>query len=123
MKKVIIAIGCNHNHLTQMRHAQRLLASTLEGVRTSEMLWTEPIGRLFAGKKFTNMLVSCHTHMTLGELCALLKDLERQCGNTKDLRQQGIVMMDMDVLLYDTTVCHPDDWQRDYVRRLMPELE
>lgn len=123
MKKVIIAIGCNHDHLTQMQHAKRLLSSTFEGVNTSEMLWTEPIGQLFAGNKFTNMLVSCHTHMTLDAVCALLKDFERQCGNTNTLRQQGIVMMDMDVLLYDTTVCHPDDWQRDYVKRLMPELD
>ena len=59
---------------------------------------------------------------TTDELVKQLKALERRCGDKKSLRRQGIIVLDVDLLLYDTQRHHEEDWTRDYVQELASEL-
>ena len=51
-----------------------------------------------------------------------LKAIEQQMGRTIEDRQQGIVRIDLDILEYDGTRHHLADWERHYVKLLLPQL-
>ena len=48
--------------------------------------------------------------------------MEQTCGNTDRLREQGIVVLDIDILKYGDKKMHIDDWQRPYIQQLLKEM-
>ena len=83
---------------------------------------TEPIG-VSGVASYLNCL--CWGTVTLSEsaLLAMLKDVERQCGDDKEKRSLGQVEMDVDLLLYGHKRHHEKDWDRKYIIRLMQMIE
>ena len=43
-------------------------------------------------------------------------------GRSTEDRQQGIVRLDLDILEYDGVRHHLADWDRHYVKLLLPQL-
>lgn len=68
---------------------------------------------------YSNMLAKINTNQTEQELVSQLKQLEQEMGDTTEQRKNGIVMMDLDILRYNKVIRHEDDWQRDYIKRLL----
>lgn len=91
-------------------HLDRLLT----GTRHSRMLETEPIG--IESPPFTNSFTVGYTDLDLASLTSALKRIETRCGNRRRLRKAGIVMIDIDILLYGDTRLHESDWSRPYIR-------
>ena len=58
--------------------------------------------------------------MGCGLLGEVLKETERRLGRTHN--EDGIVVLDLDLLEYDGLRYHEDDWNRDYIQQLMKEL-
>lgn len=58
----------------------------------------------------------------LSRLRQMLKDMERTIGSTPTERKQGIVRIDIDILLADGQRHHEDDWERPYVKNLLAQL-
>ena len=59
------------------------------------------------------------TPMTADELTTILKQMERDCGDQPALRASHQIVMDIDLLLLGRKRYHTDDWNRDYIRRLL----
>ena len=51
-----------------------------------------------------------------------LKEMEKEMGRTPEEREQGIVRIDLDLLLFDQQRYHERDWERDYIRRLLDDF-
>lgn len=121
MPRVIIAMGSNTGDEQVLLHCQQLLEKLLADARHTAIVRTSPIA--MEGDDFLNSLTSGHTTLDNTTLTAALKRLERRCGDRRSLRAQGRVVMDIDLLLYGDERHHPSDWQRDYVQKLMKQIE
>lgn len=63
-----------------------------------------------------------HSHLDAERITLRLKELERMCGDDKEARKQGKVLMDADLLWCQGHIYHTADWQRSYIQHLFNEL-
>lgn len=110
----VIALGSNYAQEEHIRMAIKRLKTSLSDMRRSRQLWTEPIG--LCSDRFLNVMVTGLTRLTLEQLQATVKDLERDMGRNDDDSRRGVVCIDIDIMLYDSQQLHTDDWQRDYIK-------
>ena len=47
----------------------------------------------------------------------VLNNLEVQAGRTEEDKKQEIIKLDIDILMVDTTVLKPLDWERPYIQQ------
>ena len=69
---------------------------------------------------YLNQLVTGTTELGVEELNEKLKEVEQSLDRKHD--GSGIVTIDIDLLQYDDERYHLRDWERDYVKNLLPEL-
>jgi 7,8-dihydro-6-hydroxymethylpterin-pyrophosphokinase (HPPK) len=120
-QKVILSLGANENQESNMQLAQYKLERLLSNqVIFSETMWTTPIG--IDSDRFLNCLAVAHTHHSFTQLHRALKQIERSLGSLRAERKRGVVKMDIDILLFGDSRYHTDDWQRNYVRRLLERM-
>lgn len=116
----ILSLGSNHRGKETMRLAQELLSGLLPGIRFTPMLENEAVD---GGEgRYLNCLAKGSTPLRAGQLQQLLKQTERDCGDTREQRLQGRVVMDIDLLQLGTARYHERDWQRPYVKQLIQKL-
>ena len=84
-------------------------------------MWTEPIG--IESDKFLNCLAYVNTSHTINQIRRTLRQVEIKCKDTKTLRKKNTVNLDIDILLHGKTVFHEEDWHRDYIIKLLKEIE
>lgn len=118
---VIIALGTNTDGKANMNQAKALLGRLLELPIFTRTIQTDAIDG--SEKYFYNSLVWAYTTHRLAPLLQSLKRIEKQCGDSKQLRAEGIVNMDVDLLLYDDVKLHEADWGRSYIKELLKELK
>ncbi|MBR1462691.1 MAG: 2-amino-4-hydroxy-6-hydroxymethyldihydropteridine diphosphokinase [Prevotella sp.] len=119
-KTILIAIGTNAHRSKNMKKARMLLDGHIKDIRFTKSMNTEAIG--IHAKDFLNCLASGTTTDSFEEVNDWLKDIERQCGNTAEKRQEGLIEMDLDILEYAGDRYHEKDWQREYIVKLYKEL-
>lgn len=117
---VIIALGTNTEQELNMREAVRRLGDVIGDMKTSRDLWTEPIG--IVSDKFLNKVIRGTYTLGTDELHETARRIETECGRTDSDTKAGIVRMDIDILKYDEKVEHTDDWNREYIKKLIKEL-
>lgn len=120
--KIIISLGSNMLPEYHINQAVCLLRQTFGELIVTRQLWTEPVG-MESSCKFLNMLVMASTAWSMQQVQDELKRIEVLCGRKPEDKAKGIVVVDADLLLYNDKRCHLGDWQRDYVKILMEELE
>lgn len=120
--KIIISLGSNMLPEYHINQAVCLLRQTFGELIVTRQLWTEPVG-MESSCKFLNMLVMASTAWSMQQVQDELKRIEVLCGRKPEDKAKGIVVVDADLLLYNDKRCHLNDWQRDYVKILMAELD
>ena len=88
-------------------------------VHFTSAIWTEPIATS-RKEPYLNQLCKATTTFGEGLLCEVLKETEKRIGRIKN--EDGIVVIDLDLLAYDGQRHHLRDWNRDYVKNLLNEL-
>lgn len=63
---------------------------------------------------YLNAVIHGMTPHTQEELVAHLKRLEVDAGRTDQLREQGVVPMDLDLVIWNFRIIRPEDFQRIY---------
>lgn len=119
--RVIVAIGSNCHRHANMQKAMLLIGLKLQGAVFTQAIDTAPIGMQSA--TFLNAMAAAYTPLGIDETIMLLKDIETECGNTTKLRNEGKIIADLDLLLYDDEHLHKADWERPYIKQLLKELE
>lgn len=119
--EVLISLGSNYNAEANMEKAQTNMRKNFTEVKFSRILSTEPIG--MSGPNFLNCLCRLHTSFSQESMLKLSKQLEKELGDSKQLRQQGQVVIDIDILSYDNIRLHVSDWQRPYINVLLSDIE
>ena len=123
MHKVIISLASNSNQVENLHQAQLCLEQILSSCRYTDAIWTKPFvsgnAEVRGDRMYLNQLCYAQTRLSPSRLEGLLKAIEQQLGRTADARRQGIVTIDLDLLLYDTERHHHSDWERPYIQRLL----
>lgn len=123
MHRLLLAIGSNVNHTKNVALSKQFLSERFERIQFSKELYTDPLGDAISGNKYVNLLAVCLTDLSCDRVIATLKQIERACGDTCTLRKEGKVVMDIDLLEYDTQRYHIADWQRQYIIELMKSFK
>ena len=116
-RKFILALGSNASPDQSMAKAKELLQEQFGPLAFTPVITTEGIGMV--ADSFSNCLAYGMTPMTADELTTILKQMERDCGDQPALRAAHQIVMDIDLLLLGRKRYHTDDWNRDYIRRLL----
>jgi 2-amino-4-hydroxy-6-hydroxymethyldihydropteridine diphosphokinase len=111
-------LGSNHDQQQNLHQARQRLAQVLVSHGYTDAIWTEPLGQSHHGP-YLNQLACGKTGLTLSELETALKAIEHDMGRTDEDRRQGIVRIDLDLLLFDQEHRHLPDWNRPYVTQLL----
>ncbi|MDE5782881.1 MAG: 2-amino-4-hydroxy-6-hydroxymethyldihydropteridine diphosphokinase [Prevotella sp.] len=119
MHQVIISLASNHEAKKNLFEAQRCLEQILDEVNYSDCIQTKSIGT-HQQCIYHNQLLFGSTSLTVNDLLSRLKAIETGMGRTKEAREQGIVCIDLDLMLYDDQRYHLRDWDRPYIQRLLP---
>jgi 2-amino-4-hydroxy-6-hydroxymethyldihydropteridine diphosphokinase len=115
--KVVVAIGSNSHQEENLQKAKTLIEQRFTEAEFSPTLWTKPIG--MDSDMFLNALAVFTTAHDIERTTEELKEIEAECGNTEKKREEGIVSMDLDILLFDKEKRHNDDWSRPYIKKLL----
>lgn len=121
MHSVVISLASNIKQEEHLRNARQALREVLLCPVYTDEIWTDPVG-MPSGRKYLNQLVEASTTLDAPTLTSRLKEMEIALGRNSKARTQGIVPIDLDLLEHDGCRFHQRDWQRDYVRRLLPML-
>ena len=121
MHSVLISLASNNEQEKNLSEARKALTQVLISPDYTPAVWTEPYGKK-EGALYLNQLVSAQTDLDNDELNGRLKDIEKTQGRDDETRRQGLVPIDLDLLLYDQQRFHLRDWQRPYIQQLLPKL-
>lgn len=105
-----------------MTRVRERLTKAFPDIVFTEDLTTPAYGKPADALPYANCLAKATTTLNEEELRKQLKAIEKELGDTHLLRSDDIVMMDIDLLEYNGTRHHHDDWQRPYVKTLIKRL-
>lgn len=131
MHSCIISLAANCNQKENLAEARQRLGQILFDVQYTRELWTKPVGSSVSTLtparqeenpsecKYLNQLAYAHTELECDKLEQALKAMEREMGRKDADRRQGIVRIDLDLMKYDDTRHHTQDWERPYITELL----
>lgn len=117
--KVMLSVGCNANHEEQMDNARKRLECSFPGITFTNAILTPACGNPDDTTTYSNMLGKFYTEIPEAKLNILLKDIEKELGDTEAKRKDNIIMMDLDILEYAEERRHNKDWERPYIKQLI----
>ena len=118
----LLCLGSNLDGATRLSAARHALLSHFPDIRFSQEMVTEAIGTGFLSP-FHNQVARFTTPLSAEEVRAILKQIERDNGRLPEDKANGIVKLDIDLLVVDEVVLKAKDLEREFVIRGMEELE
>ena len=118
----LLCLGSNLDGDFRLSEARSVLRSHFPDIRFSQELVTEAIGSGFLSP-FHNQVARLETTQDAASIRTILKGIERAQGRLPEDKAQGIVKMDIDLLMVDDQVLKPKDLEREFVKRGMKELD
>lgn len=117
----LICLGSNYDREIHMNAARKALSETFPNIRFGEELETEAIGEGFSSP-FSNQLATFQTSLTTDEIRQRLKEIELDNGRMPQEKSQGIVKIDIDILIHGSRILKPEDLKRDYIQQELERL-
>ena len=122
MHTCLLCLGSNLDASTRLSAARSALLSHFPDIRFSEEMVTEAIGSGFLSP-FHNQVASLKTSLPAEQVRAILKSIEQGQDRLPKDKAQGIVKLDIDLLMYDDIVLKPKDMEREFVMEGMKSLD
>lgn len=122
MPKVIIALGSNNNAHKTIEQAIFELKSIVKNIQPTRLYDNESVD-FMCKCIFTNTLVIGTTSLRQKELEEKIKTIEKRLGRSKDNDNKGCIIIDIDLLEYDGCKLHEKDWNREYIKQLVSEIQ
>mgnify|MGYP001513963636 FL=1 len=110
----LLCMGSNTNRYAQLSVAREALRTTFPDIHFGEMMETEAVGSGFHSPFSTTL--------SPDSVRDLFKELERRSGRIPEDKAQGVVKLDIDLLVFDNKILKPEDMEREYIRRGMSVL-
>lgn len=121
MNKFILSIGTNSpDREWQMSHAIKQLKQIFKKTTFSEIYEVPSHNGIDA--PYLNAIMVGTTNLSLDEANRALKQWETICGRTPASKQQGVIPIDLDIVVWNNEVIRPVDYSREYVSRGISSL-
>lgn len=121
MHTYIICIGSNYNREENLLLAQKQLTALFPSIRFADAEETKPF--LFHNPApFINQVARFDTEANTEQVKSQLKAIENLAGRRPEDKINGKVVLDIDLLMCDSTVLKPNDLERDYIARGIEQL-
>jgi 2-amino-4-hydroxy-6-hydroxymethyldihydropteridine diphosphokinase len=128
VNEIFIAAGSNVQPLPNLRIALRELKKHYPDMRLSTAYQNSAVG--FVGDDFINLVVAFATNHSLQQVIANMHAAEALCGRLRTAPKYEPRSMDLDLLLYGSTICdeqgvklpRPDLLKRAFMLQPMAEL-
>ena len=117
----LLCLGSNLDGDFRLSEARSVLRSHFPDIRFSQELVTEAIGSGFLSP-FHTQVARLETPQDAESIRTLLKSIEQAQGRLPEDKAQGIVKLDIDLLMIDDQVLKPKDMEREFVKQGMEEL-
>ena len=118
----LLCLGSNLDGATRLSAARHALLSHFPDIRFSQEMVTEAIGTGFLSP-FHNQVARFTTPLSAEEVRVILKQIERDNGRLPEDKANGIVKLDIDLLVVDEMVLKAKDLEREFVKIGLEELE
>lgn len=116
MAQIFISIGSNINKEHYIKAALAILPQHFDNVIYSSFFESESVG--FEGNNFYNLVAAATTNLPLEEVCARLKQIERDHGRTPADKKFSPRTLDLDLLFFDEVICDtPAELPRDEITK------
>ena len=122
MHTCLLCLGSNIEPSYRLSAARSALLSHFPHIRFSEEMITKAIGSGFLSP-FHNQMASLKTSLPAEQVRAILKSIEQGQGRLPEDKAQGIVKLDIDLLMYDDIVLKSKDMEREFVMEGMKSLD
>lgn len=114
MNRLILSLGTNSaDREWQMSQAIKRMKQLFKKTVVSEVYEVPAYNGVDA--PYLNAVIVAATTMELEETNALLKQWEVLCGRTPASKLQGVIPIDIDVVMWNDDVLRPVDYSRSYV--------
>ena len=113
--RYVVSIGSNEHRQENMLLARRRLFELFSDIRFSCEKETAPL-YLHRPCLFSNQVACFYSDLCAEDVCACLKNIEREAGRSPEDKLQEIVKLDIDVLMCEDAIIRPGDWKREYVQ-------
>lgn len=121
MNKFILSIGTNSpDREWQMSHAIKQLKQIFKKTTFSEIYEVPAHNGIDA--PYLNAIMVGTTNLSLDEANRALKQWETICGRTPASKQQGVIPIDLDIVVWNNEVIRPVDYSREFVSRGISSL-
>ncbi len=121
MNTVIIGVGSNINPQENIARAKAIISSHHILLSESQFIETTPIG-VKNQSNFLNGAFLAQTTFDRSAFNNYLKSLEEQLGRKPSKIKGGPRTIDLDIIVWNNEVVHPDFQMRDFVRNSVLEL-
>ena len=118
----LLCMGSNIEPSSCLSAARSALLSHFPSIRFSKEMVTEAIGSGFLSP-FHNQVASFTTSLSAEEVRTILTGIEQSQGRLPEDKVQGVVKLDIDLLMYDEQVLKPKDMEREFVKEGMKSLD
>ena len=120
---LVISLGSNTpDGVCTITKAVEMLRIVFRSVTVTTTLRNPAVGMGKSSPDFHNALAMVRTTLNESEVKAICKAMETLAGNTPELRSQGIIVLDADIVTVDGEVRREKDYEREYFQKLLPEL-
>ena len=120
--RCLISIGSNTNRDVNIKLAQKELSIHFQDIYLGKEQDTIPIGMLNPAH-FTNQLAKCSTTLSIDEVKNIFKKIESQAGRLSDDKMDGIIKLDIDLLIYDNLILKENDMKKEFIIEGLKEFE
>ena len=121
MNKVIIGVGSNINPNENIQLALEMIRRQMPILAESRFVVTKPIGDP-KQPDFLNGAIMIETDLSPDELKKALQQIEKDLGKMNDEKAWGPRSIDMDIVVWNGAIVHPDVYERDFLQHAIHEI-
>ena len=122
MHKTVLGIGSNTDARFNIKQATDYLRFYFPNIKFTSTIETMPYGDMFT-TPFVNALAYFKTDLSKDEILLQLKLIEKTMGRLPSHKEEGIVVIDIDLVQWNNEILKPDDYKRNYIKQLLLEMQ
>lgn len=122
MNKALLSIGTNEDRESNLSLCHQFLNNIFTDISYSDTSVTMPYGTTYKND-FLNQLAVIYTDRDKDEVIRLLKSIEKDMGRNEADKENGIVKIDIDLVIWNNNVLKPEDFTRSYIADLLASLD
>lgn len=122
MTEAVISLGSNFFADENLNRTKMLLKEHFTILTESSILFTQPHGKQYKNT-FSNQAVKIQSSHTKIDTISIFKHIEKQLGRTPQSKSEGVIPIDIDLIIWNNEITHPDYFRFDFVKQTVDEIK